>query len=87
MKSNQISRRNFLAQVAGVAAASAVLAAPGRAQTRSSPPNFVFILSDDQGWPATSVQMHPARKDARSDYFLTPNLDRLAIEREFTDAT
>jgi hypothetical protein len=49
-----------------------------QAATRS--PNFVFILSDDQGWPVTSVQMHPTRQDARSDYFQTPNLERLASQ-------
>ncbi|MHC4120830.1 MAG: sulfatase [Planctomycetota bacterium] len=78
MRSNLISRRNFLIRAAGLAAASAALASPGDAQTRTSTPNFVFILSDDQGWPATSAQMHPERKDARSDYFQTPNLDRFA---------
>jgi arylsulfatase A len=46
----------------------------------NSSPNFIFILTDDQGWPATSVQMHPTRKDARSDYFQTPNLERFASQ-------
>jgi arylsulfatase A len=77
MKSNHISRRNFLFSMA---AASTALAAPGKVRATTSSPNFVFILSDDQGWPATSTQMHPTRKDARSDYYQTPNLERFARE-------
>ena len=80
MKPNQFSRRNFLARTVGMAAASVALAARVNAQAATSSPNFVFILSDDQGWPATSAQMHPTRNDAKSDYFQTPNLERFARE-------
>lgn len=41
-------------------------------------PNIIFILADDQGWNGTSVQMHPARADSKSDYHATPNLEKLA---------
>jgi len=41
-------------------------------------PNFIFILSDDQGWNGTSVRMDKDREDSRSDYHQTPQLELLA---------
>lgn len=41
-------------------------------------PNFVFILVDDQGWTGTSVAMDKPGGSAKSDYFLTPNIERIA---------
>ncbi|MFY0598203.1 MAG: sulfatase-like hydrolase/transferase [Cyclobacteriaceae bacterium] len=41
-------------------------------------PNFIFILADDQGWTGTSVLMDPDNPDSKSDYYETPNLERLA---------
>lgn len=41
-------------------------------------PNLILILSDDQGWNNTQVPMIRERPDTRSDYYLTPNLQRLA---------
>ena len=41
-------------------------------------PNFIVILTDDQGWGTTSVSMDPDVPDSRSDFFETPNLERLA---------
>lgn len=41
-------------------------------------PNFIFILSDDQDWTETSVQMHPDFPNSRSAFIQTPNLERLA---------
>lgn len=38
-------------------------------------PNFIFLLSDDQGWVQTSTQMDPDDPSTRSDYFRTPNID------------
>ena len=38
-------------------------------------PNFIFLLSDDQGWVQTSTQMDPDDPTTRSDYFRTPNID------------
>jgi arylsulfatase A-like enzyme len=43
-----------------------------------SPPNFIFILSDDQGWTGTSVSMDPKNTASKSDYIMTPNIERLA---------
>jgi len=53
--------------------------AAGHAKSPAGP-NFVFILSDDQGWNGTSASMDPACPDAKSDYYLTPNIERLARE-------
>ena len=80
MTSNTVRRRDFLAQgLACTAASMALLAAP-KSYGATQSPNFVFILSDDQGWNGSSASMHATREDARSDYFLTPNLERLASQ-------
>ncbi len=58
----------------------ALLAQP----TRS--PSFIVILSDDQSWVGTSILMDPDDSETRSDYFQTPNLERLARRgMQFTD--
>ncbi len=41
-------------------------------------PNFILILTDDQGWNGTSVQMMDTEPQSRSDYHETPNLETLA---------
>lgn len=43
-------------------------------------PNIVFMLSDDQGWNGLSVAMHPQFVGAKSDFFKTPNIERLASQ-------
>ena len=49
-------------------------------------PNFVVIVSDDQSWVGSSVQMRPEDPRSRSDYFRTPGLERLARNgMTFTD--
>jgi arylsulfatase A len=47
------------------------------AQAQKSP-NVILILSDDQGWGATSVQMDANDPLTKSDFMQTPNLERLA---------
>ena len=42
------------------------------------PPNFIVILTDDQGWNGTSVQMMDDEVQSKSDYHQTPNLEKLA---------
>ena len=42
-------------------------------------PNFILILSDDQGWSSTSVQMSADIESSKSLYFETPNLERLSM--------
>jgi arylsulfatase A len=41
-------------------------------------PNFILILTDDQGWTSSSQFMNTNIPDSRSDYFETPNIQRLA---------
>ena len=43
----------------------------------SDSPNFIFILTDDQGWNGTSAHMDGSRPDSRSYYYETPQLERL----------
>jgi hypothetical protein len=50
MKTTQISRRNFSTLALGMAVAAALVAV-GNTQAADGSPNFVIILSDDQGWP------------------------------------
>ena len=40
-------------------------------------PNFVVILTDDQGWGTTSSLYDPEHPESKSDFFETPNLERL----------
>lgn len=41
-------------------------------------PNIVLVLTDDQGWGATSVLMDAAVPESRSDFIKTPHLEKLA---------
>ena len=43
-------------------------------------PNFILILTDDQGWNGTSVQMMNDEPLSKSDYHETPNLENLASQ-------
>ena len=45
-------------------------------QSQNSP-NFIIILTDDQGWASTSTLMDPDNPDSKSDYYVTPNMDTL----------
>jgi len=69
-----ITRRRCLALGAAAAAhlCRGLVAGPKRR------PNFVFILSDDQGWSGLSVAMHDGIPGSKSDFHRTPNLERLA---------
>lgn len=50
-------------------------------------PNVVLILADDMSWVGTSVLMDPEVPDSKSDFHMTPSLERLASEgMRFTDA-
>ena len=60
--------RVSLALFAALSAASAV------------PPNFVFILADDQAWNGLSRRMVRDLPRSGSDYHLTPIIDRLGDE-------
>jgi len=41
-------------------------------------PNIIFILTDDQGWTHTSHRADPDIPESKSDFFETPNMDKLA---------
>ena len=43
-------------------------------------PNFLVVVLDDLGWTGTSVQMDPNVPFSKSDYYRTPNLERMANE-------
>lgn len=43
-----------------------------------SPPNIVFILTDDMGWNGTSVLMEPTIPTSASDFYETPYVEQLA---------
>ena len=76
-KSASIDRRDFI-HLAGLGTMGALvlgLDAPVGAQKQ---PNFIFMVSDDQGWDGLSVQMHDAVAGSKSDFYRTPNLERLA---------
>jgi arylsulfatase A-like enzyme len=50
-------------------------------------PNFIVILTDDQGWGTTSITVDPAVPESKSDFFKTPNLEKLASQGlRFTQA-
>ncbi len=49
-------------------------------------PNFLVILTDDQSWVGTSLLIDPEDQNSRSDYYQTPQLERLAASgMRFTD--
>ena len=47
---------------------------------QTSTPNIVLILTDDQGWTSTSVQLDPDNPLSKSDFYQTPCLDALASQ-------
>ena len=71
------TRRRFL-KACGLAAAMPAVGAE-MARSASRTPNIVLVLIDDMGWTDAAC--------CGSDYFDTPNIDRLAREgMRFTDA-
>lgn len=47
---------------------------------QNNSPNVILILSDDQGWGATSVTMDINVPESASDFIWTPNLEKLAAQ-------
>ena len=63
------------------------LVMPATSQAQQPSPNFIFILTDDQGWSSTSIGMDDRSPDSKSDYYETPYIDQLAREgMRFTQA-
>lgn len=59
----------------------------GLALGQSKRPNILFLMSDDQGWNGTSLQMDAGLEASASDVVQTPALERLAKEgRLFSQA-
>ncbi len=44
----------------------------------AQPPNFVFILVDDMAWSGTSAEMIEGDAQSKSDFYQTPNIEKLA---------
>ena len=55
-----------------------LLAQISEAQSVVESPNFIFILADDQGWNGTSVKMIEDNEFSKSDFYETPNIERIA---------
>ena len=68
----------WLALLLSLAASLTGHAAPAAGNPHPSPPNFVFILVDDQSWSATPVAMLQGNEQSRSRDLRMPNLERLA---------
>ena len=61
--------------------------APAATENVDRRPNFVLLLSDDQDWTGLSVPMHDRIANSKSDFYQTPNLEKLAAQgMRFTDA-
>jgi arylsulfatase A-like enzyme len=54
------------------------VAAPATDTRAADKPNFILILTDDQSWVGSSLQIIPEDPRTRSDYFRTPHIERLA---------
>ena len=65
--------------------AALLAAGPFVAAFAESPPNFIVILTDDQSWVGSSALIDPQNAQTKSDYFQTPNIERLmAMGMRFT---
>ena len=73
MAMNRITRREWIRWSAGAGAALTAAAA----QNGRMPPNIILILTDDQGWTGTSIRMDDRIPGSASDYYRTPNIERL----------
>jgi arylsulfatase A-like enzyme len=81
MSRSKLSQTVFLLTLLIVLATRIDVNAQTRLETDSAQtPNIIFILADDQGWNGTSVQMHPDLPNSKSDFYRTPNLEKLASQ-------
>lgn len=55
-----------------------LLATAGSNCWATSKPNIILVLTDDQGWTDTSVQMMADRPDSRNELYRTPALEGMA---------
>lgn len=59
-------------------ALSSLACGDGASRPPVDSPNIILFLADDQGWTGTSVLMDPDVPESRSDYYLTPSLEKFA---------
>ncbi|MCX6326839.1 MAG: sulfatase [Bacteroidia bacterium] len=71
----------------GLIGMSSLLSAYGQNTVdKNSSPNFIVIFTDDQSWVGTSFLSDPDDPRTKSDYYKTPNMERLAqMGMRFTD--
>ncbi|MBM3334098.1 sulfatase-like hydrolase/transferase, partial [Candidatus Sumerlaeota bacterium] len=78
-----MKRRDFV-KTAGIGATGLALLRPQSGLPADGPPtrkpNFIFILTDDQGWPMMSERMHPDIPESAIADLHTPAMNRLARE-------
>lgn len=70
--------RNFLAVSQLVALGLTLVLASSAVAQSTQQPNIVFFFSDDQGWNHHSVPMFEEAASANSEFFQTPNIERIA---------
>ena len=86
MKSKLLLPLNSLVRSFRLPIAFFALTAPLILQAATNPPNFIVILTDDQSWVGSSALMDPENLETKSDYFQTPNIERLMdAGMRFTD--
>lgn len=55
-----------------------ILSIPSLLISKDKSPNFIVILTDDQSWVGSSILINPEDQRSKSDYYQTPNMERLA---------
>ena len=69
----EYNRKNIIVYFIGFFFCQAVFT-----QISQKSPNFIVILTDDQSWVGTSFLVDPNDSRSKSDYYVTPNMKRLA---------
>ena len=54
-------------------------------QQKTNPPNFIFILADDQGWNGTSVEMIQGQLNSKSDFSESDILELITWGKRIED--
>jgi arylsulfatase A len=62
----------------GTPSVAGAAGAGGQHEQPAPKPNVIVILTDDQGWNGTSVEMIGGVAASKSDYYETPNIERLS---------
>ncbi len=77
---DMMSRRTFMRVAVAAMCSVWTIAVCADAVEDDAPPNIILILADDQGWNGLSSSMSKRVPGSKSDYYQTPNLDRLCEE-------